>query len=87
MGGAVHSIWDTLGSWQMFYIIRQVEAGAGCELGGPRENEQWERKRTVEKRIPKEPSGQQGRRVGSGRRDYRRVWPRDQRPRDLGDEG
>ena len=53
MGGAMHSIWDMLGTWQMFYIIRQLEAGAGCELGGPRENEQWERKRRVEKRIPR----------------------------------
>lgn len=63
----MHSIWDTLGTWQMFYIIRRLEAGAGFELGGPRENEQWERKRRVQKRISEEPSGQQGRRVGSGR--------------------
>lgn len=65
MGGAMHNIWDTLGTWQMFYIIRRLEAG--CGSGGPGENEQRERKRRVEKRIPEEPGGQQGRRVGSGR--------------------
>lgn len=63
----MHNIWDTLGTWQMFYIIRQLEAGAGCGSDGRGENEQRERKRRVKKRIHKGPGGQQGRRVGSGR--------------------
>lgn len=63
----MHNIWDTLGTWQMFYIIRQLEAGAGCGSDGRGENEQRERKRRVKKRIHKVPGRQQGRKVGSGR--------------------
>lgn len=81
----MHNIWDTLGTWQMFYIIRQLKQLMWVRWSW--ENEQRKERGESKREFTSAPGRQQGRRVGSGRLTLEEGGPGDRDHRDLGDEG